>query len=54
MKVKKFIPEPAAISREAITLIGGAIVAAAVLTYLAPGLKAWLAKNLPWVKSQPV
>lgn len=53
MSVKKFIPEPAAISREALTLIGGAIGAALILTYIAPGLKTWIASKLPWAKPNP-
>ncbi len=41
MKLGEFIPGPAEISREALTLIAGALLAGVILSQL-PGVKAWL------------
>lgn len=42
MKLADYVPGPAEISREAITLIAGALLAGLILSQL-PGVKAWLA-----------
>ena len=50
MNVKSMIPAPGAVVREAAVTIGGAVLAAVFLTYVAPGLKAWIAERLPWAR----
>lgn len=44
MNLKNLIPAPVAIAKEALIVIGGAIVAAAVIGYL-PGVKAWIQRQ---------
>lgn len=41
MKVPAFIPGPAVIARETLTVLAGAILAAAIVSQL-PGVKAWM------------
>jgi hypothetical protein len=44
----KWVPEPTEIVREALILGGGALLMAAAWRFLAPpGLKDWVAANLP-------
>jgi Flp pilus assembly pilin Flp len=40
----KFLPTPTEIAREALIVVGGAIMAAAIIGAL-PGLKAWIKKQ---------
>lgn len=42
--VKKLIPAPVEIGREAIIVIGGAVLAALVIGYV-PGVRAWIKKQ---------
>ena len=44
MKVKAIIPKPAEIGREALIVLGGAILAALIIGQL-PGVKAWVKKQ---------
>ncbi|MCM3565918.1 hypothetical protein [Hydrogenophaga intermedia] len=44
MKAAAIIPKPTEIGREALIVIGGAIVAALVMSQL-PGLRAWIARQ---------
>ena len=44
MKVKAIIPKPAEIGREALIVLGGAILAALIIGKL-PGVKAWVKKQ---------
>lgn len=41
MKAPRIIPTPQAIGREALLVLGGAILAAAIIG-LVPGLRAWI------------
>lgn len=44
MKAPAFVPKPAEIGREAIIVMGGALLAALVIGQL-PGLRAWIKKQ---------
>lgn len=44
MKVRAIIPKPAEVGREALIVLGGAILAALIIGQL-PGVKAWVKKQ---------
>jgi hypothetical protein len=44
MKIKAVIPKPTEIGREALIILGGALVAALIIGQL-PGVKAWIKKQ---------
>lgn len=44
MKLGKLIPGPAEVGREALIVIGGAVLAALVISQV-PGLGAWISKQ---------
>jgi hypothetical protein len=41
MKTPKFVPAPAEVGREALIVLGGALLAALIIGHL-PGVKAWI------------
>ncbi len=45
--LKAIIPKPVEVGREALIVIGGAIVAAVILTYVLPDLRDWIKERLP-------
>lgn len=44
MKLPKFVPSAPEVGREALIVIGGAILAALIISQV-PGLKAWISKQ---------
>ena len=44
MKLPKFVPSVPEVTREAFIVIGGAVLAALVISQV-PGLKAWISKQ---------
>lgn len=44
MKTPAFIPKPAEVGREALIVLGGALIAALVIGQL-PGVKAWIKRQ---------
>lgn len=44
MKLAKVIPTPAAVGREALIVIGGAVLAALIIGQM-PGVRAWISKQ---------
>lgn len=44
MKLAKFVPTAPEVGREALIVIGGAILAAVAISYV-PGLRAWIQKQ---------
>lgn len=44
MKVPKFVPSVPEVAREALIVIGGAVLAALVISQV-PGLRAWISKQ---------
>lgn len=44
MSIKRLIPSPFDVGREAVIVIGGALIAAAVIGYL-PGVREWIKRQ---------